>query len=366
MTTIPCRGPSDLLALLPYQLGYHPRDAVVVVGLEAGMLTFVERLDLPPEDHLLDAVRLLLPPLVRERPDGVLLVGYEDERGAGAALPLLGLLELECRVKGLEVLDSFVVRGGHWSSPRCGEDCCRDGGTPLPDASRTPGVAEFVALGVAPLPDRAAVERLVRVEPAAATRTERALREVAGTPSSGDGAAVGPEVVDAWARLTRLDPDAVAVTDLGDDEVAVILLSLDDVVWRDAVVARLCPGCLPAGRLPGRFVRLAEAAVPDRPWVGPGGEGADAVADPAGVGETHARVAATHRLRARLLAVARRAPDGVAAPFLTVVANLAWWTGDGTVARVALERALVCDPEHRLAQLLSQMVDLGVRPDPAG
>jgi hypothetical protein len=55
-------------------------------------------------------------------------------------------------------------------------------------------------------------------------------------------------------------------------------------------------------------------------------------------------------------------PDDVAAPALTVLASVTWWRGDGAVTRVALARALRCDPDYRLAQLLLQMVDLAIRP----
>jgi transposase len=47
---------------------------------------------------------------------------------------------------------------------------------------------------------------------------------------------------------------------------------------------------------------------------------------------------------------------------LTVLANLAWWQGDGALARTALERALVVEPGYRLARLLDRLVDLAIRP----
>ena len=55
-------------------------------------------------------------------------------------------------------------------------------------------------------------------------------------------------------------------------------------------------------------------------------------------------------------------PDHVAAPTLSVLASFTWWRGDGALARVALARALRCDPGYRLAQLLLHMVDLAIRP----
>jgi hypothetical protein len=56
-------------------------------------------------------------------------------------------------------------------------------------------------------------------------------------------------------------------------------------------------------------------------------------------------------------------PDEHAAPALTVLGCFTWWRGNGAVTRVALERALRCDPNYRVARLLEQMVDLAVRPE---
>ena len=48
-------------------------------------------------------------------------------------------------------------------------------------------------------------------------------------------------------------------------------------------------------------------------------------------------------------------------PVLTLVAHVAWWSGDGTVAAIALERALDIDPDYRLAGLMDQLLSVGVR-----
>ena len=58
----------------------------------------------------------------------------------------------------------------------------------------------------------------------------------------------------------------------------------------------------------------------------------------------------------------RVVPDEHAAAPLTVLAHLAWWLGDGALARTCLERALAAAPGYRLALLLERMLDLGVRP----
>ena len=86
-TPISLRGSGDLVATLPYQLGYHPRRSAVAVGLHDGTVGLVARVDLPPAAAVSAAVEAFLAPFRREGPDGVLLVGYEDDEGD--AVPFL-------------------------------------------------------------------------------------------------------------------------------------------------------------------------------------------------------------------------------------------------------------------------------------
>ena len=50
-TRIRLGGPSDILAVLPYQLGFHPRESLVVVSLHGTRMGLVQRIDLPPPEH---------------------------------------------------------------------------------------------------------------------------------------------------------------------------------------------------------------------------------------------------------------------------------------------------------------------------
>ena len=80
-TCIRLGGPSDILAVLPYQLGFHPRESLVVVSLHGTRMGLVQRIDLPPPEHAAAAVEAMLPPLRRDAPDGVLLLGLRAFRG---------------------------------------------------------------------------------------------------------------------------------------------------------------------------------------------------------------------------------------------------------------------------------------------
>ncbi|KGM08394.1 hypothetical protein N869_11370, partial [Cellulomonas bogoriensis 69B4 = DSM 16987] len=67
---------------------------------------------------------------------------------------------------------------------------------------------------------------------------------------------------------------------------------------------------------------------------------------------------------ARLLLeqVVAHAPRRAQSAPLTLLAVLAWWSGDGARASVLCERALVVDPEHRLAVLVEQALGQGMGP----
>src|SRR4051794_12751093 len=147
MHPIRLRGPADVLAALPYQLGYHPQDCLVAVALHDRRVGLVARIDLPPSgahEELAAAAASATGPLVRERPDAVLLVGYESVEGQST--PLLEAVDSCLAAAALTVADRLVVRQGRWYSSDCEEqDCCPVGGTLLSDPSQVPAVADFVA-----------------------------------------------------------------------------------------------------------------------------------------------------------------------------------------------------------------------------
>ena len=118
-TRIRLGGPSDILAVLPYQLGFHPRESLVVVSLHGTRMGLVQRIDLPPPEHTAAAVEAMLPPLRRDAPDGVLLLGFE--RSEGDCLPLVAAMAHACHEAGVGVRDRLVIRDGRWFSLHCAD-----------------------------------------------------------------------------------------------------------------------------------------------------------------------------------------------------------------------------------------------------
>ena len=60
--------------------------------------------------------------------------------------------------------------------------------------------------------------------------------------------------------------------------------------------------------------------------------------------------------------VLRRVETAYVAPVGCVLGYLAWRAGDGALARVAIDRALLADPQHPMAGLLDEVLGLGIGP----
>jgi hypothetical protein len=374
VTSISLRRPSDLLATLPYQLGYHPQDSVVVVAVHGGRVAFIQRLDLPAEDRVPEAVDTMLPALVRQQPDAVLLVGYEDAEHASR--PVLDALEAACVESGITVWDQWVVRDGRWFAPRQADRGGPPDGTILPRPHEVPAVADFVAMERAALPSRAAVgaqlgpdlglqsavsKECRRLAPSPRRRSGKGAPRPAVVPSSVSGLQAPPHdhALRVWARVCDVGSVSAPVEALSAAEVATLVLSLRDVHLRDAVIAWTCPGAMPLACLPSALATEVARLLPAPAWAR-AGRSATSGSDP-GPLEREATIAG-HRFQARLQWLCRATPRRDLPAMLTVLANFAWWSGDGGIARMALERALAIDPGYRLAVLLEQMLSLALRP----
>lgn len=303
----------DVIGVVPYLLGFHPQDSVVIINLCEGQVKLVQRIDIPPEKDLPGAVNAMVEPMKNALPDEVLLLGYETSEGQSA--DMLEMLTTAIRTAGVEVKYGLVVREGRWYDMTCEDPtCCPAEGRVLDMRGSQHKYAELVGEGLSPLASREAVQAVL--EPI----QEADLLEL------GD-AMVTRESIAAWSKLLT-----VGMLEMG--EVAVAAEALLVIDFRDALIAHLCPGSLP----PDLIGEEAQGWIADLPMVVRSG-GAE-----------------------RLIVFCTNLPNKFAAPALTVLASYSWHTGQGAVTRMALDRAIRCDPHYRLALLLDRMVDLGMRP----
>lgn len=307
--TIRLSSPVDLITTLPYLLGFHPKRSVVLVCVHGARVGLCERLDIPPPEHVQDARDAMIHPMLKERPSNVVLLGYEDVEDEAA--PLLDALKAAIDwYDGITLADVLVIRDGRRYSRLCKDPtCCPTAGTPLVDNVAV--ASEFVALGVNPLSGREDIAARLEAKPRATGATNPVNM---------------PDPLAAWAKV-------LTTGDLSSEEVTVAASLLHDIEFRDAMVAHTCPGTLSWDLLSDE-VRAVFKTMPKIVHEG--------AID-------------------RLVDLCSGLSDDSAAPALSILANYAWFIGDGPMARLALERALRCDPEYRLALLLEQMVQLAIR-----
>jgi hypothetical protein len=377
-TTIHLSGPADVLTVLPYQLGFHPHDCLVAVSLHGTRMGLVQRIDLPPPEHVGDAVAAMILPLRQDRPRAVLLIGFEEREADSRAM--LDEMAAACRAHGVEVADRMVVRGGRWFDLDCVQSCCPPDGLPLPAPSAVPAVAEFVGREICPLPDRSALADLLepnrpllsravsrladewlqlRREAGDADETELGAQETELDADETERGAHEKELhgfraneLAVWSLVLCDKDDAEPIRALPPQDLAILAVSLTDVDLRDGLIAWLCPGTLSRDLIdPSLFVQMTWA-LPEPRWLG---------GDVGGMEQVIGR----QRIERRLCELSAALPDAWAVATLTVLASFTWWRGDGALTRIALDRALRVDPHYRLAQLLKRMVDLAIRPERA-
>jgi len=388
--TLTVSAPRDLLALVPYRLGFAPRHSIVLVCLRGPRrrVGLVARVDLPPlpGDAMRVCVERLVAHAVADGANAVVLVVYADpasgatmdgpsratgNRATGnratetratetrvmsspRTLPVAVLRYVQAATDAapLDLLDAWHVTSDRYVPLLCGDPrCCRPEGEPLSDLDGSVVSAEMVALGCVVGPDKDAV--LGDLTPVDAIRRARVERAAAAerrrTPSKGARRSVWrSRQVTAWRReLAALS--AGADGEVPPDAAGCLLAGLEDSTVRDAVMLCTVPGSgLAPESLAAHGPSAAVLALLDRVF-GPD----DAVRPDESLLDAAAQV-----LRSL---VRQSTPPRAAAP-LGLLAWMSWWLGDGAAARALVERSLAADPAHRLALLLGEALDRGVPP----
>ena len=324
---------AELVAVLPYEIGFRPRRSVVLVGLRERRLGVVQRVDLTDQPEAICEISTLsVANLLREGCQGAIVVGYEDRAGESEALrvALVGTVV----DAGLDLVDEVVVRDGRLRRP--GE---RLGGAErVPADADVPAVATFVGLGRSPAPDRETLAARVRPAPTPLrAAVDRAVAERAR--GRGPRAAAAVTWWAAYLDWTAYPPGGGVA--MSATEIARLIVSLRDRRLRDLVIAWLCPGSPPMRLLDSHLVAMATGSF----------------RTPTAPRDTEVR----GWLSERLWVLVDHCPDAEAAAVLSVLAAFAWYEGRGAVAGIAVERALEVDPGYRLARLLDRMIRYGIR-----
>lgn len=363
-TTISISRPEDIVAYLPYRLGFRPRDSVVLLAMcgERNRLGLVTRVDLADIGHprvgpaLLRDVSQLM---TEEGAHDVFVVLYSDlPRDRLATDPLVrGTLEhLRTLTTWAERPGPWVVGDGTYGCWGEGEECApsaRD----VAELEERPVVAALVLHGLALVPAREDLAVRRTTDPERRRGVTRAAREGrrrlvelrsrsgggAARPGAAFGIAAQPavdqrEMTDwreeerrRWERLVAL---AVRGAVLPASELGLLAAALEDNTVRDGV---LCSVIHPLhGHLPDR-ARTEEIL--------------DLAMLPGGPPPDHDRV---EPAAAVLRALAASAPRRSGALALGLLAWIAWWCADGARADVLAQQALRARPRTRLAELVDE------------
>lgn len=313
-------APLDVLATVPFLVGYHPTGSIVIIGMIGRQVIFAARDDLRSDgDADPDQVAHLVEVLIRQRCDRALLVGYgTDERVTPTTLALIGAL----RDAGVSVDEALRADDSHYWSYVCRNPrCCSPRGNRYNTAT-SEVTALWTLAGKVARRDRDEYESQIRPVTGAARESMRRatarahdrLLELVAAGDDQDETAAALLNAGNLAIAEALDR-ALHGTPPDDDEVAWLSVLLQSVPIRD-IAWSLIRGC-------GRALEHHRALWQE----------------------------VLHRAEA----------DLVPAP-ASLFAFAAWRCGDGGIARLALERALDIDPRYRMAGMLRDALALGVPP----
>jgi Domain of unknown function (DUF4192) len=298
---------------LPMLLGYYPTESLVVSALTGPRFAvgLTLRFDLDDLDPLDMAARELAQRLDAAGADAAFIAVYTDARRVAGRLPHSDLIAALLDEPSLRIRDALLVRRGRWWSYLCADQaCCPRSGNRLGRQSTELSRLQtaLVLSGSAVLADRSALVESIAVDPDASSAAQRrlvtgALRTVATmSPAARRSELVA---VTDWLVVRSADPRA----ELDDRDAALVAALIGDVFARDDL--------------------LIQAVSPGRR-------------------EDILRV---------LRVLVRRIPAPYDAPVATVLAWFAYATGDGTLANIALSRALRSDPDYSLARLIETSLD---------
>jgi hypothetical protein len=310
MTTL--TSPHDLLAAIPFLIGYHPEDSLVVVSIKDNAVGMAMRIDYPV-DIPKGAFDLLASHLQRDQATGALLVAYVPSDHSDGEVVLADASAALTRI-GIATDESLVIQGGRYRSVLCrDQSCCPAEGNLIPEIDVSRIAVEHVVAGRAmPFANLQALTDSIAALPVSSEEKWCELVESFAIPTAGEA-------------LSKLQRDgATAVIDLA--------------------------GEFASGRV-GQDLELTARVI---------GRLSDIQVRDFALGSHDQESVDTYFQMWRHLM--RIAPSGYVAPIASLCAALAYESGDGALAHRALDRALEDSNGYSLALLLRRVFTAGWPP----
>jgi hypothetical protein len=300
------RSETDVLALVPYTFGFHPRESLVMLALTTSGRPFHARVDLPARlEDVGQVVDLLVQPAAANRAERVLLVAYTAVESLAAAC--LSALEEALDAEGVATLMTLRVDGDAWWHVGVDGDRGRARHHDVTaHALTSEGVLEGKVTYASREELRASVEVVDPDRAAALDAAHRRLPPLTRTQRTvlgSEGRWLLAQLAEHVAREDPFDP----VTG------ARVVRALDVPALRDLAWCRTTRAEAPA------HVRLWEPLV-------------------------------------------QGCPDHLVASPAAVLGFAAWLSGHGALAWCAVDRSLRTHPGHSLARLVSDLLDAALPP----
>ena len=318
MTTL--TSPHDLLAAIPFLIGYHPTDSIVIVSLKDDCVGMAMRVDYPSIDAVNSpgAYDALIFHLVREGAQGALVVAYVPE-GRKDGEEILANISTSLSQAEIPTRESLLISNGRWRSVLCGDfECCPPYGNELPEISSS----------------RVAVEQVAEGRPMPYGNREGMADSISSLPLSND-AEFTAQVAGAHIDSECENPQpaqregALAVLDLASRFIAA---SLGRDIAGDQKLAAKVLGSL-------TDIQVRDFAL----------------------GSHDETTIELYWTMWRYLV--RVAPAGYIAPVASLLAALSYEKGEGALAQRSLDRALADDPSYSLAALLRRVFSAAWPPE---
>ena len=310
-TTTELTSPHDLLAAVPFMVGYHPKDSLVAMALREHKVVMAMRVDFPDDSAMEVISQTVASHLLREAATEAIVVGY---------LPIsnfdsdpLAIAREVIAGHGISIKECIEVRDGRFRSTLCPDrTCCPPEGTPVPPLSDSRVTVEQVAAGN-PLPY---------------LDLDEMKRSIAALP-------VDKELNKAIKKIAEIDYDSgevIIFQRAGADAINELATEFkrDGLSENRALVALV-------------LVRLLDLQVRD-----------------------YAMGMATEETMEPLWDMwrwlLRVAPRGYVAPVAVIFATISYERGDGALAQRALDRAFEDSPSYQMAKLLRRTFAAGWPP----
>ena len=303
--------PYDLLAAVPFMVGYHPKDSIVAIALREKKVVMAMRVDFPEAEAMVSTSTTIAAHLLRESATESIVVGYLPA-GTFAGDPLATLRDVIAG-HGVLVKECIEVRGDRFRSSICADtECCPPEGNPVPVLADSRVTAEQVAAGN-PLPF---------------LDLDEMKRSIAALPSD-------KELLKAIKRVAEIDyesDDVVGLQREGANAINELALQFSRAgICEDKDLIALV------------LVRLIDLQVRDYA-MGMASEGT------------------SEQLWDMWRWLLRVAPRGYVAPVAVIFATTSYERGDGALAQRALDRAFEDSPKYQMAKLLRRTFAAGWPP----